>query len=115
MSFDYADLASDAAELIAEFGRGLTIRAVNRAGGTDWQPITSIVDARVTGIVRDYTESEKAGGIIPAGDQLVIIASGLTPTTAHKVVDDGIEMEIVSIKTVRPGDTAIVHFLQVRR
>lgn len=113
--FDYAKLAATAATLIEKFGRGLSLRRYNKTGGNAWDPITSIVDQSVTGIVRDYTVAELGALGIPAGDQLVILVGAAQPAIDQKVLDGSVEMEIISITTVKPGDTGLVHFVQVRK
>lgn len=113
--FDYAKIASTASTLIEKFGRPLWLRQVNKTGGNAWDPVTSVIDQPVVGIVRDYTVAEMGALGIPAGDQLVILTGDATPSIDRKVVDGQVEMEIVSFTTVKPGDTQLVHFVQVRK
>lgn len=113
--FDYTELADAASELIYEFGRDLSLRRYNKTGGNAWDPITSIVDQAVTGIVRDYTAAERGAIGVPESDMLAILAGNLSPAVDQKLVDGSVEMEIISVLTKKPGDTPLVHFLQVRK
>ncbi len=113
--FDYAKIAATASALIEKFGRPLSLRRYNKTGGNAWDPVTSIVDQPVTGVVREYTVAEIGALGIPAGDQVVILAGNALPAIDQKIVDGSAEMEIISITTVKPGDTGLVHFLQVRK
>lgn len=113
--FDYAKIAPDISDVIKESGRPLWLRTVNKTGGNAWDPITSVIDQPVVGIVRDYTVAERGAIGVPAGDQLVILTGDATPSTDKKIVDGQVEMEIVSFTTVKPGDTPLVHFVQARK
>lgn len=113
--FDYTSIAGKAEELIVKFGRELSLRRYNKTGGNAWDPITSIVDQSVTGIVRDYTAAERGAIGVPEGDMLAILAGNLSPSVDQKLVDGSVEMEIISVLTKKPGDTPLVHFLQVRK
>lgn len=113
--FDYAKIAATASTLIEKFGRPLSLRRYNKTGGNAWDPVTSIVDQQVTGVMREYTAAEMGALGIPAGDQVVILAGNAQPSIDQKIVDGSAELEIVSVTTVKPGDTGLVHFVQVRK
>lgn len=114
MSYDYAPIAATAASLVARFGRPLSLRTLTKSGDA-WNPTISESDATVTGVVRPYTSKESASdGIIPERDQLAIFAGDVTPSAGQRLVDGARVFEIVSVQTVKPGDTTLAHFVQVR-
>ena len=114
MSYDYAPIAATAARLLTRFGRTISLRSTNQVGGDAWGPVFEQVDTPVVGVLRPYTLQER-GDLIPAGDQLAILDGTASPTVAQKLVDGGIEMEIVSVSKVAPGNTPLVYFCQVRK
>ena len=114
MSYDYAPIAATSARLVERFGRDLALRTLTKTGDA-WNPDIYESDETVTGIVRPYTSREAASdGIIPGRDQLAIFAGDVTPSTGQRLVDGDRVFEIVSVQTVKPGDTTLVHFVQVR-
>lgn len=114
MSYDYAPLAATAARLLARFGRSVFLRSTTQVGGEAWNPVYQQADVPVMGIIRPYTLKER-GDLIPDGDQLAILDGTASPTVAQKLIDGGIEMEIVSVSKAAPGNTALVYFCQVRK
>lgn len=114
MSYDYAPIAATALRLVERFGRPLALRTLTKSGDA-WNPTVSESDATVTGIVRQYTSREAASdGVIPSRDQLAIFAGNVTPSAGQRLVDGNRVFEIVSVQTVKPGDTVLAHFVQVR-
>ncbi len=114
MSYDYGPIAATAARLLTRFGRTVYLRSTNQVGGEAWNPALGSVDTPAIGVIREYTLEER-GDLIPDGDQLAILDGTASPTVAQKLVDGGIEMEIVSVAKVAPGSTPLVYFCRVRR
>ena len=121
MSYDYGPIAATAARLLTRFGRTVYLRSTNQVGGEPWSPALGQVDVPVIGIIAEYTLAEFHGidrqstDIIPDGEQLAILDATAVPTVAQKLVDGGVEMEIVRVSKAAPGNTPIVYFCQVRR
>lgn len=109
-TFDYIGLRDTADQIIAQFGRGAGLkRKVN--GGSATRACT-VVEV-------DYTPQERDGALIQFTDRRFLLAAGgvtTTPPNAEedKLVLDGKEMRIVTVKQIKPAETSVVYDLQVR-
>lgn len=113
-AYDYALIAATAARLLTRFGRALVLRSKIRIAGDDWDPVHGQVDVPVIGVVTPYTLAER-GDLIPAGDEKAILTGSATPDVGQKLVDGDIEMEIVNVEKIAPGDTTLIWICQGRR
>lgn len=119
MTFDYASLATTAAEQIADKGRD--VQLVYKTAGT-YNPATDKLDndveetVTVKALVTNYNKRDISGGLVEANDlQVIIAADGITkPKTSDKILDDE-EFTIVSVSEIKPGATAMLYKLQVRK
>lgn len=126
MSQFYDRMASTALRLIEQFGQPITLRDETPGG---YDPATGnvadpvIAEQTGSGILQDYTLSERAGisnqpgTLIQQGDKkLIMAASGLTmPTLTTKAVVGGHTWTIVNIKEINPAGTPLIYELQARR
>ncbi|TGE04631.1 hypothetical protein [Hymenobacter fodinae] len=116
MSEFYNDFVTDAQEMIAEFGRDITL--LNRQLGA-YDPRThTMADAvdtsrTVKAVFTDYKDSEIDGEIIRRGDKRCLVAGAVSPKEI--IVDGDDQYAIVTIEVVQPGDTLILSKVQVRR
>jgi hypothetical protein len=108
----YIDAAADILSAIAEYGRSMTLRS-KTSTGTAWDPTLTNSDQTIKGVVKDYSAFEIDGTLVMQGDKKIILGATYAPTTAMKIVD-GIEMSIVSVKEIKPGDTVLAYEVQVR-
>jgi hypothetical protein len=111
MSFDYSEDAATAIEMIAEFGRAMTLRSQTNSG-TAWDPTIVNVDTAIVGVMLEY-EAHERDSLIQASDKKVLTTS--SPTVAMKLIDGGVVYEIVSVKPLQPGDTVILSEIQARK
>lgn len=121
MSFNYAEMAATAAELIEEFGMPMIVR--RSSGGSSYDPIEGEtipgvgVDADVFGILLeiDSAYSDKVGGQnIQAGDQVVLLRPGFAPVNSDILIIEGLSWAIVNVNKVSPAGTDLMYEVQVR-
>ena len=119
MSF-YGDLQSTAAELLAEFGKPLTLRI--QAGAT-YDPATqtnvpTYQDYSVSGLVLNYKGvTNEAGTYVQTTDRriLVSVSTAPEPTTGAQVVDGSTVYVVQAVKSLSPAGTNLLFELQGRR
>lgn len=118
MTFNYAKMASTALKLLNKFGQDTVLA---RSTGNSVDPITGAVtvgtDASVTttGLIRNYKDDAIDGTRVLMGDKELVLSNEQTPTLTDQVTIGGETWSIVSIKTIKPTDTVICFFCQVRK
>lgn len=118
MSFDYEKMAATALNLLEKFGGDVVF---SRETGGSVDPITGTItpgiDASVTttGLLKPYPDKMIDGARILASDRELVLSSEQEPLPTDKPVIAGEEWAIVEINTVKPFDTVIVYFCQLRR
>ncbi|MGI4886104.1 MAG: hypothetical protein ACRYFR_14200 [Janthinobacterium lividum] len=116
MSELYDDFADTAEELIAEFGRDITL--LNRQNGGFDFAANRVIDGTdtmrtVRAVFTDYKAKDIDGTVIRQGDKLCLVAGAVD---AREILMDGTDQyAIISIEAVQPGDTLILSKVQVRR
>jgi hypothetical protein len=112
-----------AQRLITKFGRKVTFRQTSTTPSNPAEPWLGVTaDTNKTGVSMvfiEYDNKERAGSLVQEGDKKVLVAHldlGLRPSTKDKLLDGGIEWNIVSIKTTEPGERTetVMYELQVR-
>ena len=114
----WADMASTATELLAEFGAPVTIRRTTGGTYTPSSDTTSgetTADYTATGMVRDYRAGQIDGTVIRQGDRELVLDATVTPTVGDTVLIDSAYWSVVSVRSVNPAGTPVAHFVQVRR
>lgn len=119
MSF-YGDLQSTATELLAEFGKPLTLRIQT---GAAYDPATqtnvpAYTDYAVSGIVLNYGGvTTEAGTYVQTADKriLVSVSTAPEPTTGAQVVDGSTVYVVQTVKSLNPAGTPLLYELQGRR
>lgn len=122
MSFNYAEMAATATELINEFGMVMLVRRVAGAApiydpieGT--YPPTTSGDVSVYGvqlqITTEYADSVGAQNI-QSGDQMVILSPGYKPLSTDKLVIGADVWNIVNVSPVSPAGIDLLYEVQVR-
>lgn len=121
MSF-YEDMAVTAQDMIAEFGRNVTLRRINpgaynaashsNSGG-------STVDHPVKAVFSDYRDHAigtrgPEGDEILSSDRLILIA-GIQPLKGDLLIDGADVFKILGRYTVKPGDIALLWKAQARK
>jgi len=128
-TFDYADMAATAQELLVEFGGRVTVRQVV-TGEYDpelGEAPTTTVDNDGIGALFDYTAqaaglANMAGSVIETGDKQLYLApdraaggSMPEPKPADLVLAQGATWHVVTVKTLAPAGLAMLFELQLRR
>lgn len=119
-------LAQTASRLIAKFGEGRQVQLLqptatpaDAAKPFEVDPTSTESSVTVNAVVVPIRQSLIDGESVRQGDETALIAGldlGTTvPTSADKIVDEGIEKAIVAVTRVRPGQTDFLWKLQVRR
>lgn len=120
MSFDYADIARTADEILKEFGAaGLVTRKVP---GGDYDPDTGTypdvpVSQNCTAVVFPVDQKLVDGQTVLATDeQAYLSAVGLvTPKPTEVLTWQGVDFTIQSVKNLAPAGVAVLVELIVRR
>lgn len=116
MSDTYTDLADAAEDLIAEFGRDITIR---RASAGTYNPANdtlsgaSSTDIAAKAVFTNYSlyQIENTEGL-ERGDKSVLLT--VAPQKGDILVDGTDTLTIISVEEVKPGDTPIIWKAQAR-
>jgi len=117
MSF-YDRMAATTLRLLTKFGGPVVLP---RETGEKIDPVTGAVtagaDATVTttGLIKPYPDNMIDNTRILASDRLLVCSSEYEILPSDKPTIGGEDWSVVSIKTVKPTDTAVVYFVQVRR
>lgn len=119
-TFDYAGIAATAAQVLAQFGKNVTLRQYTT--GT-YNPATGVntvtsSDSIRKGAMFDFKEGtvNGPGGLVLQGDKKLIMEAGVVPSIQHKIIDvDGTEYAIVGIGEIKPASTPVAYILHLRR
>lgn len=128
MSFDYAELAKSATDLITEFGVQMVLRSVSAEDVYD--PITGettpgpggATDTPFMGVklapTTEYTQS-LADGSVQARDMLIYMEPGIKYPRLDDtvVIEDASVIEIwqiVNVQEIKPATVPLLYILQVR-
>ena len=118
-------LDETALRLIRKFGeeRTVVLQQPNQAPADPskpWEvePNTSTSNKSAPAVVVPIARNLVDGNSVQQGDETVLIAGlslGATvPTTADKLVDEGVAKNVVAVERIRPGKTDFLYKLQVR-
>ena len=109
-----AELATDA---IIENGRAATLVTISN-GGDAWNPSQTSAEVDVTVLQTAFKAEDKNQWLIEAHDKAFLMDSSITPIVGSTLVDtvDGVttHYSIINVATLAPGETTILHKLQVR-
>lgn len=103
-----------ATEMIGENGRPMLLRTFAQSGDP-WSPTQAPVDTDVVGLQTGWTRSDRDQFLIETGDIKIMIDSSVEPSTAGRIVDNGVDYSIIDFATVAPGEQAILYKVQARR
>ena len=102
-----------AKEGIAENGRAATLVTISNSGDA-WNPVQVSAEVDVTVLQTSFNAADKNQWLIEAHDKAFLMDSSVTPIVGSTLVDGAIHYSIVNIATLAPGETKILHKLQVR-
>jgi len=100
-------------QLIKRGGRIATYRTFVNSG-PDYNPTQTPVDTDIYLIEFDFDASERDGSIITSNDTEFAIISDIVIDKKGKIVDKGVEYEIMSVDDVMPGDDPFMYVVQGR-
>lgn len=118
-------LQDTALKLIRKFGEERTVilqipgmTPADPAKPWDVDPTATEATKAVPAVVLPITRSLIDGVSVQAGDEQVFIAAlsleGIVPETNSKILDEGQEKNILSLRRIKPGVTDYLYVLQVR-
>lgn len=119
MTFDYAELAATALELLTEFGGDVT-RSSYSAGVYD--PATGLVtpataDTTRKGALFDFGAGQtlERGTLIQGGDKRLLLDATATVAQQDHFIIGGVEYVIVSVGEISPAGTVVLYDIHLRR
>lgn len=115
MSF-YTEMAEMAREMLAEYGMAVVL---TRETG-DFDEVAGAYDSEPqalnsTGLFTSITEQLKQDFTVIDGDRTMILDDSVEPQNADTVAIDGADWSVVKVKPIKPTDTIICYFVQVRK
>lgn len=118
-AFNYARPKATADRLITRFGQTGTLRRPT-VSGTAYNPTEGVpVEYACLFVITDFAAHEIDGTRVLATDKKVLLAKGdlaVDPLTSDLLVEaDGSVYKIIRVEPLQPGDTVVMHTLQVRR
>ena len=102
-----------AKEGIAENGRAATLVTISN-GGSAWDPVQTSAEDDVTVVQTTFNAADKNQWLIEAHDKAFLLDSSVTPIVGSTLVDGETHYSIINVATIAPGETTILHKLQVR-
>lgn len=108
---DYSLSAATATRLITKFGGAALLVTTTTSGGGPYTPGTPTeTEAAVQAVIVDYTEREKAGTSIQAGDRRALITApdgAAIPTTdtvlRFYVGSEAVNYQIANVNVIQPA------------
>jgi len=123
-TFDYAEMAAMAQELLAEFGAAVTLR---QPGTGEYDPETGTVSSDPTdflgiGAKFDYEQRNIDGTLILQGDQQVYLAvqqgAGAAmpkPKAGDLILVGNDPWRVVTAEAIEPASVPVLYIVQVRK
>jgi hypothetical protein len=102
-----------AAEMIGNNGRAATLVTISNSGNA-WNPVQTSAEVDVTVLQTAFNANDKNQWLIEAHDKAFLLDSSVTPIVGSTLVDGETHYSIVNIATIAPGETTILHRVQVR-
>ena len=113
----YTRAAATALRLIKRYGQTMTLRRITTGAYAAGAAVQSQSDESVSGVVLDFTDYERAAGLIDINDRKVMLAaSGMTaaPALEDQLIASTVTFKIVNSKPLSPAGVPIIYELQVR-
>lgn len=122
MTFEYADLAATAVELLADFGMAMTLARPTDIPAT-YDTATGVATPvspasyTVTGAKFDYAAREIDGTLIQAGDQRVYLSTtgAVLPLPGDTLTIGSTVFRVMRAGAVSPAGTDLLYDVQVRK
>lgn len=118
----YADLATDAHELLAEFGMSMTLTRPSSSEPT-YDSATGVATPvapltyTVTGVKFEYSARERDGSLIQTGDQRVYLSTtgAVLPLPGDTLTIGSTVFRVMRAGAVSPAGTDLLYDVQVRK
>lgn len=118
MTFDYAELATTAEELLTEFGRDVTrksytVGTYNPATGAA-APTTANTTRK--GAMFDFGAGQTLvrGTLVQAGDKRLLVDAAATLSPQDHFIVGGKEYVVLSVGEISPAGTVVIYDLHLR-
>lgn len=108
-----ANFSGKITRLINRLGRAVIVRTYTNSG-SEFDPTRTPADAPATAVIFDFDASETAGSIIQENDKEIILSSTVPVIKQDKIVDGGIEYNIINLVEVAPGASVLMYIIQGR-
>lgn len=119
MAFDYSNLIETASDLIAQFGRDLTLYKVTETPSNTSKPwrgnATTLTKLALKGVFYSYQEKEVDNEQIKVGDQKVVVQTTSDIRNYSYLISENERWDIVNVMQTRPGSDTVVYTIQIRR
>lgn len=119
MTFDYAETAATASELLAEFGAMVTLTRITPGV---YDPATGTVPNSETsytakGVKLDYEQRFIDGSNILQGDQRIYLDPLIaeTPKTGDKLTIGAEVFSVIASRPLAPAGIVVLHDVQIRK
>lgn len=114
----YTNLQNTALKLLTSRGKACVLRKQTTGAydpSTGSASITN-TDFPIVGVLLNYSKSlmNDSDTLIEVNDRKAIIQGDVTPDTSDLFIFNGKTYRIITVKTVDPAGTAVIHELQVR-
>lgn len=113
MAINYAKARASSIKGVSENGRNVVLRSFTTSGD-DWNPVQVPVDTTVKALQSRFDAKEIDGTLIRTDDKLFLIAGGADIGLAKRLIDGGVDYEVVNVREVKPGAVSILWKVQVR-
>lgn len=122
MSRDYSRSVQTALRMIYKSGRNIEVTTIGTGGEYDPATGTFLPSTddkyQIKGVFTNFDIKEIDGTNVLHTDQKVLIAAGslpIMPKSGDTIKDSGAEYAVVNTNSIKPGDTAILYEVQIRR
>jgi hypothetical protein len=119
MSFDYTEIATDADELLTDFGAPATLKRVT-AGGYDPETSTttspSTAEWTSVGVKLDYEQKQVDSTLIRRGDQRILLSviNMVNPQTGDTLTIGTDVFNVIESRPLQPALVPVLFDVQVR-
>lgn len=120
MSDLYAELASDALDILTEFGQPVTVTIASTDSVYDPATSTNVnatTDYPAVGAIFDLSDKEIDGTLVQVGDKRIYVSAIGVPDVSidDRVTVGAVTYRVVDPNTVAPAGIAVLYNLHVRK
>jgi hypothetical protein len=112
--YDYSRLKKTATNLIAKYGRPVTLRQLVKSNNS-FDPDLIPVDTVVTAVQLSFKASEIDGKLVKTGDKKFVFVTDVAVETGMQIIDGSETYRLIPVEEKKPGDTSLVWFVAGRK